>query len=160
MPTEQRVCRLCGRSFRRTQRWQRRCDECLKPHCSSCGASISPKPSRLKAKRERFCQPCWDQRIAVGTRRRDRSGYVSIKTDRGWEYEHRFVMRLHLGRELESSEIVHHINGIPGDNRVENLVLCQGLRAHLDTYHSEDLVDPPKHHNGRKRKGDPGWLPI
>ncbi len=60
----------------------------------------------------------------------DHMGYVRIyepthprATRTGWVFEHRFVVEQILGRILEPSEHVHHLNHVRDDNRPENLEL-------------------------------------
>lgn len=62
--------------------------------------------------------------MEIGTRYvHPKSGYVDIKTERGWLKEHVVVMEGHLGRQLVKGENVHHKNGVRRDNRIENLEL-------------------------------------
>lgn len=50
---------------------------------------------------------------------------------RGYLARYVIVMEKHLGRFLKPKEVVHHINKIKDDDRLENLMLFPNHRAHL-----------------------------
>jgi hypothetical protein len=58
----------------------------------------------------------------------------------GYVNQHYLVMEEHLGRHLTKDEVVHHINRIRDDNRIENLTIYGSQADHMSAEHSEFLA--------------------
>jgi len=62
---------------------------------------------------------------------------IIVFRDGGHMLYSRAVMAGHVGRLLKSSEIVHHVNGDPTDDRIENLQIV--TRAEHIAIHRAEL---------------------
>lgn len=129
--------------------------------CMECGVPCNPSKKRLKTPR---CRKCWFEYIRKnpeeasnysGGRSVNAAGYVWVlKADHpnanqlGYVFEHRLVVSESIGRPLEKWEVVHHINGIKSDNRIENLVLCVSSNSRKSRTHP---VHSAFHKNGRAK---------
>lgn len=82
-----------------------------------------------------------------GYTKKRKDGYVSVfvpnhpnATKDGMVMEHHLVMEHHIGRYLKKDEVVHHINHIRDDNRIENLQLMtfkEHCRLHMLERHKK-----------------------
>lgn len=105
------------------------------PACSDCGA-VGVPVAKASAKFPGICRTCMYRHARAkptwkGGRSIDGDGYVRVSgqhdhpraSRHGQVYEHLLVMEAKIGRSVERSEHVHHINGDKADNRIENLEL-------------------------------------
>lgn len=108
------------------------------------GKSKSGQDNPMYGKRKHLA-PRWK-----GGRKIRRDGYTfvvapddhpypaQVKASSGLKYilEHRYVMEQHLGRHLDPTEVVHHIDGNPRNNDISNLRLYASQSEHIATEHS------------------------
>lgn len=111
--------------------------------CSKCGRDRRvPLANTKKAAFTNLCHSCGimgenNPAWKGGKYTHLASGYIRIHVNKDHQFismasfkhgsytilEHRLVMAEYLQRSLTSAEIVHHINGIKNDNRIENLTI-------------------------------------
>lgn len=134
-----RICVLCGKEYKPNNSNAKHCSpECMaescrirarkyyyekrKHPCIICGQSCKAS----------ICQSC----SSVHRYYDKHGGYVYLRIPNypsaqknGTILEHRYVMEKFLGRQLTRDEIIHHLNGIRNDNRIENLAIV-GKHSH------------------------------
>ncbi len=125
------------------ERWVARRD--ITKRCQSCATAVRD----LTGARN----PRWNGGVRQG---KDGYRYITVYPDhpfiamagkaekhgkhRYYIAEHRLVMAQDIGRPLDVWELVHHLNGIKDDNRIENLELLESKKEHLPSMNVQRLV--------------------
>lgn len=125
-----------------------------KPRCSSCEKQIAYG-----------AKTCLDHRPHKDRKKIMHNGYYMIYKPEhllagghGYIKEHRWIMEQSIGRILNREELVHHINHIKTDNRIENLMIIS--RSKHSSHHSQGIIIPnyQKKIISKAHKGNKYWL--
>lgn len=139
IPPVEHVCEECGVVFMaKWIRWQPR---------RFCGVACSGKYNR----RARGPMHGADNPRFTGGLSRARGRTIIVLRDGTYEFYSRALMAAHLGRELLTTEIVHHINHDPTNDRIENLAITT-RSEHIGMHHAELLAARKAKFEARKAK--------
>lgn len=107
----------------------------MNTHCEKCGQKygIRRRCYRCEAELKWTPKPWLDSK----------SGYLKIRlpVSRRKVNLHRWLMEQHLGRTLEPSEVVHHINEDKTDNRICNLHILSRSTHIRHHKHGLDILE-------------------
>jgi len=116
-------------------------------YCSnSCKSQNQPKGPK---------SPLWkggekkkNERRKLWSKRNHIAGYIEVWNGKRWVGEHRLIMEKHLKRPLKTSEWVHHINHVPNDNRLKNLMILTKSQ-HNSIHKSEEVKYRKRNKSGQ-----------
>lgn len=119
-------CDSCNSNFSRdiSQISHTRLNNFVKHYCSNCKSAIGYSSSQKKKQ---------NTQTNIGHKLTTKHGYVEVCVGHNSNYsgvkggyirEHVKVMQDHLGRQLVTGEVVHHIDGNKSNNDISNLDLC------------------------------------
>ena len=71
----------------------------------------------------------------------DRGKYRSIGVNGKTKIEHRYICELVIGKPLPNKSEVHHVDGNRGNNKNNNLVICEDRAYHFSLHRRKRALD-------------------